>query len=298
MFNKDFFWGFDTVFPVTLMSALRWSTNIGEYPALTPLALFPSEAEMLSWVNQFKEFRISKIKLKWIPAFPGKPVLVEDIRTNIPPVIDRSLNWRTLEMFITLPRMMPVTRSLRPEQGSQNQLWIDPDINPWNAVPNSALLQMTKPRPIRKNMHRSWTFSWTPLVSNSYNYTYATPNGIALNGDEEANLQSNSKLKKMPWVRFINPQNASFSTDPVVSGAVFGNMKMILGQPFVALRDTYRNAWQSSANPDVCGKLMVTTTIHFRRRRTNQSCRVNSINTETGELLVVQNSYANTLAST
>lgn len=283
---------FNTVagWPVTLSHALNWD-NILEFNGLVPLQLWPSNQQLIRIMDQWEQYKFSRIKLKWTPIGRGPPKKVvvlnqSDAEPVIPFIPHRHKMW------IVFPKRLGDINA-GSLAGANKELWVDNGILPGGQPIGTAyMLNMKNPKPIMRYMDRPFSISFRAYTRNRKVFDTIPYN----DGDTPAVQQVRMDLTdmKMPWMPLIQDRNVGAAANVLEMNKFSGHL-LQLRQPFIAIQDekTGQFLTQPSGN---AGTWTIYVKCHLRKRRPATAPQVIGVDINDGDVLYQQQEVVNTWA--
>jgi hypothetical protein len=260
--------------------------NAGQISNCSPINLIGSEKEFLKWANQFKHFRVKKVKMTWVPmvkgpiqrvdpgkwgVYTGEPI-AEQSYVNISNEASFRHSYQTdYEAYIIDPVVMPAYGSLDPAIGGKQWYLTDRDFDDI-AVTNEMLPYIKRPAAKRHLMDHTWSHTWVPKVPRVFNFAYTNANTNLLDGTNNLLSITDGTLKKFPWVPICI--NQRFNNQDVSESVA---LRMDCTMPYIAIRDRRTYQWTGVDNNvvrtilGIPGKWHFHVTFQFKTRRSSQA---------------------------
>lgn len=300
-FKKEIPWpengtyGLNSSWPMNIMWFLGLYRAATQVPNCSPINLIGSTKEFLKWANQYKHFRLKKVRLTWVPMVkgpisrvdPGKwatyaPQVGVDAMVNYVNITDPTANpnvdpkafhsYQTdYEAYIVDPVVMPAYGKLDNAIGVDQFYLAERDFGDV-AISNDQLPLIKRPHAKRYLMDHTWSHSWVPRVPKVFRFAYTTPNVNVDDGVNNLLSTTDGSLTRFPWLPII--VNQRVNNQPVDESVT---LRTDCTVPYIAIRDRRNYNWQGAASTSIRtvlgipGKWHFHVTFQFKTRRSSMS---------------------------
>lgn len=229
---------------------------------------------MVRVMNEWEQFKITNIKLKWYPTVKGKAMKVD---VGYKPAF-LNAEWeqhengdrRDYECLMVLPSEPNGIN--HPGQDPELKYWCSMAVDQANAVTNDHLLQCKKPRVRRFNMSKNWSYSWRPMVMKAYQDPVITYTNTVLAFGAKASDPNAQKLAYFPWRPFLTPQYETGTGNNLVSTS----LSVLIHQPFLAMRNTRDWVFEDDVR-GLYGTLVLESTWKVRHKKASNAAIITNL---------------------